>query len=213
MLIIYLCEFLSMNSQLNLGYGMTGDDVNGLVAQDAKAGATSILGDKCGKVDFTESGQLSNGACHVSLFGVEDPYGFFWEYVQGVYFGSSENEGQDGTECYIYEGNRLPTNEELKGTPTGIYRKITRTTSYGWVKKLMWGANLDIFPATLGGNSIDGYGDYHFANTKGQVLWFGGSTNNGLQCGFALSRSNEVWSSKYSGVGARLAYYGNAEIV
>ena len=214
MMVIYLCEFLSMNSQLNLGLGMTGEGNNWTeVVYKAKAGATAVLGDKCGKVNFIESGQPVAGACHVSLFGVEDPYGWFWEFIQGVYFGNSENEGQDGTECFIYEGNRMPTSDELTGTPSGLYRKITRLTSSGWVRKLMWGANLDVLPDTLGGGSVDGHGDYHYANSTGQVLLWGGNASYGAHCGLADAFSHHAWSYSYSSIGARLAYHGKANII
>ena len=214
MMVIYLCEFLSMNSQLNLGLGMTGEGNNWCaVVYGATAGATAVLGDKCGKVNFLESGQLVNGACHVSLFGVEDPYGWYWEFVQGVYFGNSENANQDGTECFIYEGNRMPTSDELAGTPSGLYRKITRITSSGWVRKMLWGANLDVLPDTLGGSSVDGHGDYHYANNTGQVLLWGGSADYGSSCGLGYSSSNDGWSYAYSHIGARLAYHGKASII
>ena len=214
MMVIYLCEFLSMNSQLNLGLGMTGEGNNWCaVVYGATAGATAVLGDKCGKVNFLESGQLVNGACHVSLFGVEDPYGWYWEFVQGIYFGNSENANQDGTECFIYEGNRMPTSDELAGTPSGLYRKITRITSSGWVRKMLWGANLDVLPDTLGGSSVDGHGDYHYANNTGQVLLWGGSADYGSSCGLGYSSSNDGWSYAYSHIGARLAYHGKASII
>ena len=214
MMVIYLCEFLSMNSQLNLGLGMTGEGNNWCDAvYGAKAGATSVLGDKCGKVNFLASNQLVAGACHVSLFGVEDPYGWFWEFIQGVYFGNSENANQNGTECFIYEGNRMPTSDELAGSPSGIYRQITRLTSSGWVRKLMWGANLDVLPDTLGGGSVDGHGDYHYANSTGQVLLWGGSAGYGSYCGLGFSSSSYGWSFADSSIGARLAYYGKPNII
>ena len=214
MMVIYLCEFLSMNSQLNLGLGMTGEGNNWTeVVQTAKAGATAVLGDKCGKVNFLESGQLVAGACHISLFGVEDPYGWFWEFIQGVYFGNSENEGQDGTECFIYEGNRMPTSDELAGTPSGIYRKITRLTSSGWVRKLMWGENLDVHPDTLGGGSVDGHANYHYTNGAGRVLLGGGNAGGGSRGGLGCSHSAYGWSIAPSGIGARLAYHGKANII
>ena len=214
MMVIYLCEFLSMNSQLNLGLGMTGEGNNWCeVVYGAKAGATSVLGDKCGKVNFLASNQLVAGACHVSLFGVEDPYGWFWEFIQGVYFGSSDNSAQNETECFLYEGNRMPTSDELAGSPSGIYRQITRLTSSGWVRKLMWGANLDVLPDTLGGGSVDGHGDYHYANSTGQVLLWGGSASGGSYCGLGFSHSDSGWSYADSYIGARLAYHGKANII
>lgn len=214
MIVIYLCEFLSMNSQLDLGFGMTGLGDNWCtVVLNAKTGATSVLGDKCGKVNFLDRGQNVAGACHVSLFGIEDPYGWFWEFIQGVYFGNSDNEGQDGTECYIYEGNRIPTSEELAATPSGLYRKITRLTSGGWMKKLMFGDKLDILPDTLGGNSIEGYGDYSYANHKGQIMLYGGDVGIEQKCGlFCSSLDNDLSTSK-PGVVARLAYYGKTNVI
>ena len=221
MMVIYLCEFLSMNSQLNLGLGMTGNGNNWThtdgsivgVVVNAKTGATSVLGDHCGKVDFTESGQTANYACHVSLFGVEDPYGWFDEVCQGIYFGNSENESQDGTECFIYEGNRLPTKDELATHPSGIYRQITRLTSGGWIKKLIWDTNLDIIPAELGGSSVDGHGDFYRSNTKGQMMLCGGYAGSGASCGIALSYTQYTLAIIGTSIVSRLAYYGNAEIV
>ena len=214
MMVIYLCEFLDANSQKCLGYGMNGNTNNWVtVVQNAITGKTNILGDRCGKVNFLESGQNTSDACHVSLFGIEDPYGWFWELNQGVYFGNSENANQDGTECYIYEGNRIPTSDELTGTPSGLYRKITRVTSSGWIKNLMWGENMDILPGVLGGDSATGHGDYSWANTTGEVLLWGGSVDFGAACGIACSASADDWSIPYSNVGARLAYYGVVDIV
>ena len=214
MLVIYICEFLHLNSQLNIGNGMTGDGHNLCdVVYNAETGATSVLGDKCGKVDFTESGQTANDACHVSLFGVEDPYGWFWELIQGIYFGSLDSAGQHGTECYIYEGNRLPTSDEQKGKPSGIYRKINWFLGLDYIKKLIWGDNIDILPETFGGNSVNGHGDYSISSPS-QILQFGGSAYDGSYCGLAFSRSNGSFNyTKNSNIGARLAYYGNATIV
>ena len=215
MMVIYLCEFLDANSQKCLGYGMNGNVNNWVtVVQNAITGKTNILGDRCGKVNFLETGQTEGAAaCHVSLFGIEDPYGWYWEFIQGVYFGSSGNTAQTGSECFIYEGNRMPTSEELITQPTGWFRKITRLTSSGYVKNLLWGENMDILPTSLGGNSVDGHGDYHYANNTGQVLFWGGYARNGSACGLACSDSNLAWTSAHTYIGARLAYYGVVDIV
>ena len=214
MMVIYLCEFLDANSQKCLGYGMNGNTNNWVpVVQNAITGKTNILGDRCGKVNFLEPGQKTSDACHVSLFGIEDPYGWFWEFNQGVYFGSSNNSGQTGYEVYIYEGNRMPTSDELITQPTGLFRKITRVTSSGWIKNLIWGENMDILPGVLGGDSATGHGDYSWANTTGQVLFLGGSASSGAYCGLSYSDSDAVWSFADSTIVARLAYYGVVDIV
>lgn len=214
MMVIYLCEFLSMNSQLNIGLGMTGEGNNWCEAvYGAKAGATSVLGDKCGKVNFLESGQLVAGACHISLFGVEDPYGWFSESIQGIYFGNSNNAGQDGTEGYIYEGNRLPSSNELQGTPTGIYRKVKRPISSGFVKKLIWGKYLDILANTTGGNSVDGNGDFVWLTNIGVSIQYGGSALIGGMCGLACYANDNGWYYQDAVCATRLAYYGKANII
>ena len=215
MMVIYLCEFLDANSQKCLGYGMNGNVDNLVdVVKNAITGKTNILGDRCGKVNFLESGQnTSAAACHVSLFGIEDPYGWFWEFNQGVYFGSPANTEQERTECFIYEGNRMPTSEELAATPSGLYRKITRFTSSGWINNLIWGENMDILPAELGGDSVTGHGDYHYANNTGQFLCWGGDADSGAYCGLSSSDSSTYWSFANLYVGARLAYYGVVDIV
>ena len=214
MMVIYLCEFLDANSQKCLGYGMNGNVDNWVpVVYNGITGKTNILGDRCGKVNFLESGQRTNLACHVSLFGVEDPYGWFWEFIQGVYFGNSNNSGQTGSEVYIYEGNRMPTSNELITQPTGLFRKITRVTSNGWIKNLMWGENMDILPAVLDGGSATGHGDYFTANDTGQSLISGGSAYDRANCGLACLNSSNRWVMYDASVRARLAYYGVVDIV
>ena len=214
MMVIYLCEFLDANSQKCLGYGMNGNVDNWVpVVYNGVTGKTNILGDRCGKVNFLEPGQNTSDACHVSLFGIEDPYGWFWEFNQGVYFGSSNNSEQTGSDVYIYEGNRMPTSDELITQPTGLFRKITRVTSSGWIKNLIWGENMDILPGVLEGDSATGHGDYSWANTTGQVLLWGGYAYLGASCGLSFSYSFSVWSYASSYIGARLAYYGVVDIV
>ena len=214
MIVIYLCEFLDANSQKCLGYGMNGNVNNWVpVVQNAITGKTNILGDRCGKVNFLGSGQNTSDACHVSLFGIEDPYGWFYEFIQGVYFGSSNNSGQTSSDVYIYEGNRMPTSDELITQPTGLFRKITRVTSSGWIKNLIWGENIDILPASIGGSSATGHGDYSWGSTTGQILIFGGAASSGAYGGLACSDSSILWTDAKPFYGARLAYYGVVDIV
>ena len=215
MIVIYLCEFLDANSQKCLGYGINGNVNNRVLAvQNAITGKTNILGDRCGKVNFLESGQKTSDACHVSLFGIEDPYGWFWEFNQGVYFGSSNNSGQTGSDVYIYKGNWVPSTTDVQSAPsTAVYRTITRITSDGWIKNLIWGENMDILPAVRGGGSATGHGDYSLSDTTGQVLIFGGRSKFSAYCGLSCSASHDDWLVVYSDIGARLAYYGVVDIV
>ena len=214
MVMLYLCEYLDLNSQAALGLGMTGNGNNWCDAvYNAKTGATAELGDECGKVNFTEEGQLVGGACHVSLFGIEDPYGWFWEMVQGCYFGSKNNDDQDGTECFIYEGNRMPNEEELQTRPYGQYRELKRLISSGWVRSMLFGEKFDMIPASFGGSSASYWGDYHYANDEGQLLLWGGAAYSGSNAGLVYSYSNCAFSDAYSDFGSRLAYHGEVEII
>lgn len=213
MMLIYACEFLNLNSQAQLGLGMTGNGNNWCdVVTGALTGDTKSLGDVCGKIDFTAEGQLVTGACHVSLFGIEDPYAWFWEMVQGIYFGSANNPDQDGSEAFLYMGNRMPSSEELATHPASAYRQFTRPTSEGWLGNIIFGPFFDVFPATLNGSSSSFWGDYHYANNVGQLCLWGGTAAYGSAAGLACSRSDDGWSAAYSSVGARLAYYGNVTI-
>lgn len=206
LIMLYLCEFLDKNSQACLGNGMTGTGDNWCApVYNAVTGATAGLGDQCGKVMFNEPGQNVAGACHVSLFGIEDPYGWYWTMTQGMYFGNSENEEQEGNEAFAYEGNRMPTDEELHTEPTGVFRKLTRSVVSGWLQTIIAGPQFDVIPASVGNNR---WGDYHWANSTGQLLLWGGSANGGSGYGLACSSSGSSFTDSGSDVGARLAFYG-----
>jgi hypothetical protein len=142
------------------------------------------------------------------MLGVENFYGLQWMMTQGVYFGSSSNSAQTGSEIYIYEGNRVPSSSELTSHPTGSYRQLTRVTSSGNVKNVILGEYFDLFPSVLGGDSSSYWCDYSWANTTGQLLLWGGDAYNGSYCGLAYSTSAYAWSLSHSYCGARLAYYG-----
>ena len=141
---------------------------------------------------------------------VEDWYNWFWQFIQGVYFGNSANSAQTGTEIFIYEGNRMPTSAELTTHPTGNYRQLVRvTTSSGsYIKELQLGEHLDIFAKVMGGGSTSYWGDVSWHNDTGQVLLWGGSADVGSHCGLACAHSNIAWSFSLASVGSRLAYYG-----
>ncbi len=218
MLNLGISKYGNPNIQSQLGYGVGGSAgsswdnfVNG--AAKLTTGATKALGDACGTIALTQWSTTIAApadACHVNLYGVEDWYNWFWQFIQGVYFGNSANSAQTGTEIFIYEGNRMPTSAELTTHPTGNYRQLVRLTSptEGYVKELQLGEYLDIFPKTIGGGSTSYWGDYSWQNTTGQVLLWGGSANYGSRCGLAYANSDNAWSNSNAHIGSRLAYYG-----
>ena len=211
MMMLYLSEYHNENSQACLGYGMNGNANNWVAGvQNALTGETASLGDGCGSVAFHSDDEATANACHISLFGIEDPYGWYWEMIQGCYFGNSGNEAQTGSEMFVYKGNRMPTSDELTTQPSGAFRQLTRTTSSGNVYALQMGDHFDVLPGKLGSG---GWSDYHWANTTGQLLLWGGHAYDGSKCGLAYSDSDYAFSFAYSDFAARLAYYGVATVV
>lgn len=218
MMMLLLSEYGSPDAQGKLGNGVTGTNNTSdyTTPLSFNLGATKSLGDAFGKVDFSwtnSGGTAVTGANHVSLAGIEDPYALQWEMIQGVYCGNSDNSGQDGTEVFIYEGNRMPTAAELSTHPSGQYRELTRPTTSGYIITETLGEFFDLFPATLGGGSTSYWCDQFYGNATGQLVLWGGSANSGAYCGLAYVNSNFAFSHSFAIFGARLAYYGDIEIV
>lgn len=212
-----LMKYGNTNIQAMLGYGV-GGSVNKdlwIPASALLTGATKSMGDQYGKIDI----EIVNGenigvdCSRVNLGGIEDPYGWYWDMIQGVYFGSSNNEAQTGAEIFIYEGNRIPTAAELTTQPVGSFRQLVRLTTNGWMRAIVLGKDFDIFAKTLGGGSTSYWADYSTNNNTGQLLLFGGSAFSGAHCGLGYAHSLTAFSYTTTNFGARLAYYGDIRFV
>lgn len=202
MVLIYLSNYRSLNSQATLGYGMNGNSNNFDAAQNKPTGETSSIGDACGSVD---GGTANANAKHISLFGLEDIYGWFWEMIQGAFLINNK--------VYVYDGNRMPDSEELAYGAKGKSRSFNRIASDGWITKLVGGEHFDIFPSAVGGGSSSYWCDYTWTTTNGQLLLWGGPAHDGASCGLVASGSNFDWTMAWTLVGSRLAYYGKANIL
>lgn len=208
------------NIQAKLGYGVGGstsvDVLN--AASKLKTGATKSLGDALAKVDIapivntTDSTIKTTNSSRVSLFGVEDPYNWLWQMIQGIFCGSSANTSQTGREVFIYEGNRMPSAAELSSHPNGAYRQTTRreapTDTSGYVKTMILGEYFDLWATTVGGGATSYWSDYDYVNNTGQLVLWGGNAYYGSGAGLAYAYSRNAFSSSNSYCGARLAYYG-----
>ena len=211
-----LCETGgNANIQSGIGQGVGGNagfdwgTVNAS-ATLKKTGHTVGLGDATGSVALSGANADS---CNVSVLGVEDFWNLQWEFIQGVYFGNSANANQDGTEIFIYEGNRLPSAEELASHPDGQYRELTRLTTSGYVGVMLKGEDFDIFASALSGGSTTRWCDYYYGNNTGQVLLVGGASVGGAASGPFFAPSFDAWSRASSALGARPAYYGQVQFV
>ena len=214
MMMLLLSEYGNPSAQATLGTGVGGtnnDWVDYTTPLSWAMGSTKSLGDAFGKVDraWTNSaGTAVQNACHVSLMGIEDPYMLQWEMCQGIYCGSSNNSAQDGTEIFIYEGNRMPSSSELATHPEGDYRQLTRLTTEGYISQMIIGEYFDILAKKLGAGGTSGWGDYNYANSTGQLVLWGAGANYGASAGLGSAYSGDAWSNSASLFGSRLAYYG-----
>ena len=215
MMMLCLSEWGNPNVQDKLGHGLCGSTSNSdgwTNTASLLTGATKSLGDAAAKIDVTVTG--GSNCSRVSLFGIEDPYGWQWEMIQNIYCGKSENSGQDGTEVFIYEGNRMPSAAELSSHPSGQYRQLSRIASDGYVKTETLGEHFDLIPTAINGGSTSYWCDYFYQNqATGQLVLWGGYADFGAACGLAFAGSSVAFSFSYATLGARLAYYGDLEIV
>lgn len=202
MVLLYLSNYRSLNSQDSLGYGMNGNADNFAAAQNKPTGETSSIGDACGSVD---GGTTNANAKHISLFGLEDIYGWFLEMIQGVFLINNK--------VYVYDGNRMPDSEELAYGAKGKSRSFNRIASEGWITKLVGGEHFDIFSSAVGGGSSSYWCDYTWTSPTGQLLLWGGHANLGANCGLVFSSSYNAWTTAWTNFGSRLAYYGKANIL
>ena len=145
--------------------------------------------------------------------GIEDPYNWQCEQVQNAFFGNSENAQQDGTEMFIYEGNRMPTTAELETKPNGKYRQTVRPITNMYPAKLMLGEHFDIIPKTTGGGSSTHWATYFYGNGTGQLFLVGGYSDSGAYSSLVYVLSSFAFSNSLTGGGARLAYFGKLTFV
>lgn len=213
MIMILLSEYGNPNAQGMVGNGLTGTNNSSdyTTALSFPCGNTKSLGDSFGSIahEYTMSnGTQTTGACDVSIMGIENPYAQQWEMVQGMYCGSANNSGQNGTEIFIYEGNRMPSASELATHPSGDYRQLTRPTTSGYIAQMILGEHFDVMAKSLAGGGTSYWCDYSYNNNTGQLVLWGAYANYGASAGLGSAASNYAWSFSYSSIGSRLAYYG-----
>lgn len=171
-----------------------------------KTGAVLSLGDNDGNVPVT----LNNGgtAHSVNVCGFENPWGQYWEMVQGLC--------SVGADVYFWRGNVMPT-----GTPTAdTFDKIEHVTLQRSFTANVCGMNIisdadrqGVYMIPKENLSNVSYGDYYGTSEAGQLWLFGGSSDSGSYCGLAYANSHRAWSYSFASLSARLAYYGSVRKV
>lgn len=167
-----------------------------------KTGHTLSLGKHDGKVAVADNnGTTVHG---VNVNGFENPWGQYWEMVQGIC--------SVGSDVYHWRSNVMPT-----GTPTAAsfdhidHVVLQRATSYNVTQMNMiaseQGQGCYMTPkGSVGGIS---YGDDYWYNAAGQLWLFGGASADGTRCGLAAEDSGYAWARSHPLFSARLAYYGD----
>ena len=192
-------SFGDLNTQSVIGAGFQSGSWE--ACRDVPMGKCISLGDGSGKVLYNDA-TLGN-QYPVKLFGFEDLWGKLWEFRPGIRF------YMDGDTRYavVYSGNRVSN--------TADGRKFTVPSSAGgqYITKKTLGAYWDAFPQAVGGGDSTYYCDGFWASTSGVLLYVGGAANYGSQCGLSFADSYGGFSSSWTDIGARLAFYGNPTIV
>ena len=198
---LFQARYGNLNSQSVIGAGFQTSSWE--AARDVPMGLLKHLGDGSGNVYYTDA--TIGDQYPVKLFGFEDLWGKLWEFRPGIRFYMDD----DVRKAVVYSGN------QVSNTATGReFVCSVQSASGAYVKSMECGEYWDMIAQNVtGGGSTTYYCDGYWAATGGQLLYVGGSANRGAQCGLASAYSYNAFSHSSTAVGARLAFYGEPEIV
>ena len=196
---LFQVSFGNLNCQAAIGSGFQSSSWE--ACRDIPMGKCISLGDGSGKVLYRNS---NIGDQYLTkLFGFEELWAKLWEFRPGIRF------YMDGNVRYavVYSGNRV------SNTAGGRKFTVPSTANGEFITKKTLGAYWDAMPQTVGGSDSTYYCDGFWAAPGGELLNVGGNANYGSQCGLSCAASNAGFSDSWTGIGARLAFYGNPTIV
>lgn len=198
---LFQARYGNLNSQSVIGAGFQTSSWE--AARDVPMGLLKHLGDGSGNVYYTDT--TIGDQYPVKLFGFEDLWGKLWEFRPGIRFYMDD----DVRKAVVYSGN------QVSNTATGReFVCSVQSASGAYVKSMECGEFWDMIAQNVtGGGSTTYYCDGYYAATTGQLLSVGGSAHYGARCGLAYASSNDAFSYSYTNIGARLAFYGEPEIV
>ena len=176
-----------------------------------KTGGTITIGNKDGKVAVIEDTRYYS----TNFLGIEDCYYSKWEFVQGINILKGK--------YVVYDGGSFPDKDvaelEAAGATNirvvGYEPKPAVTVAYsGWTKAVAQGKYGDVVPTAHGGSETTYYSDYSWFNpTENRIFLRSGSSADGSPCGVFVAGANHASSASWTGVGARLAFYGKIVVV
>ena len=176
-----------------------------------KTGGTISLGNKDGRLATLEDSTHYS----TSFLGLEDCYYSKWEFVQGINILKGK--------YVVYDGGSFPDKDvaELEAAGATNIRVVgyepnpAATAGYnGWTKAVAQGKYGDVVPTAHGGSETTYYSDYSWFNPTGNRIFLrSGSSANGSQCGVFMATADGASSNSWTGLGARLAFYGKIVVV
>lgn len=198
---LFQARYGNLNSQSVIGAGFQTSSWE--AARDVPMGLLKHLGDGSGNVYYTDT--TIGDQYPVKLFGFEDLWGKLWEFRPGIRFYMDD----DVRKAVVYSGN------QVSNTATGReFVCSVQSASGAYVKSMECGEFWDMIAQNVtGGGSTTYYCDGYYAATGGQLLNVGGRADGGALCGLAYAASHDAFSYSYARLGARLAFYGEPEIV
>lgn len=200
---LYQASFGNLNCQDVIGAGWQHSSWEH--CRDVSMGLTRKLGDATGCVLYNDS--TVGNQYPTKLFCFEDIFSKLWEFRPGVRFVMRNGQRY----AIIYGGN------QVSNTANGREVAIPLLNSGGHTAKTMllgeyWDMLCTSYDAnTYGGNVY--YCDGHWDAEGGELLFVGGDAVYGSRCGVACSSSDGGFSSSWTLLGARLAFFGEPEIV
>ena len=198
---LFQARYGNLNSQSVIGAGFQTSSWE--AARDVPMGLLKHLGDGSGNVYYTDT--TIGDQYPVKLFGFEDLWGKLWEFRPGIRFYMDD----DVRKAVVYSGN------QVSNTATGReFVCSVQSASGSYVKGMECGEYWDMIAQNVtGGGSTTYYCDGYWAATTGQLLSVGGHAGSGAHCGLACADSYYAFSISSTYFGARLAFYGEPEIV
>lgn len=196
---LYQVSFGNLNSQSVIGSGF--QHSNWEACSNVVMGKCISLGDGSGKILYNDA-TLGN-QYPVKLFGFEDLWCKLWEFRPGIRF------YMDGDTRYavVYSGNRV------SNTADGRKFTIPVSANGEFITRKTLGTYWDAIPQAVEGSDTTYYCDGYWAATGGELLLVGGLASNWSRCGLSYVNSDNGFSSSWTSIGARLAFYGDPTIV
>lgn len=166
-----------------------------------KTGHTLSLGTRDGNAAVTDSAGVT---CHgVCVNGFENPWGQYWEMVQGLC--------SVGSDVYFWRGNVMPADAPTADTFTNIkHVLLARSTAIGatGMNIISSGNGQGVYMIPSAAADGISYGDGYWYAASGQYWLFGCNSDHGAECGIVAAGAPYGWSESPGYISTRLAYYG-----